>query len=227
MGLPTSFELASDVPTTRIRAVNPGSINPSGRYVVYWMTSARRLGWNFGLQRSVDYAVALKKPLLILEALRADYPGANDRLHQFVLDGMAVNRRRAAKSRATYYPYVEPSRGHGRKLLATLAADACVVVTDWYPAFFLPRMIEAAARRLRRINVRLEAVDSNGLVPLAAHGHAFTAARFYRAFVQRVMLEHVMDVRSRTRWRGCGESRRSPRCHGPSLLGGRRPTNAC
>ncbi len=123
-----------------------------------------------------------------------DYPGANDRLHQFVLDGMAVNRRRAAKSRATYYPYVEPSRGHGRKLLATLAADACVVVTDWYPAFFLPRMIEAAARRLRRINVRLEAVDSNGLIPLAAHGRAFTAARFYRAFVQRVLLEHVKEV---------------------------------
>ena len=107
---------------------------------------------------------------------------------------MAVNRRRAAKSRALYYPYVEPSRGHGRKLLATLAADACVVVTDWYPAFFLPRMIEAAARRLRRINVRLEAVDSNGLVPLAAHGRAFTAARFYRAFVQRVLREHVTDV---------------------------------
>ena len=194
MGLPASFEPASDVPTTRVRVMNRGPINPSGRYVVYWMTSARRLGWNFGLQRAVDYAVYLKKPLVILEALRLDYPGANDRLHQFILDGMAVNRRRAAQSRATYYPYVEPSRGHGRKLLATLAADACVVVTDWYPAFFLPRMIEAAARRLRRLDVRLEAVDSNGLVPLAAHGRAFTAARFYRAFVQRVLLEHVMDV---------------------------------
>jgi deoxyribodipyrimidine photo-lyase len=174
--------------------MNPLPINPSGRYVVYWMTSARRLGWNFGLQLAVDYAVNLKKPLVILEALRVDYPGANDRLHQFVLDGMAVNRRRAAKSSATYYPYVEPSRGHGRRLLETLAADACVVVTDWYPAFFLPRMIEAAARRLRRINVRLEAVDSNGLIPLAAHGRVFTAARFYRAFVQRVLLEHVMEV---------------------------------
>ena len=84
--------------------MNRGPINPSGRYVVYWMTSARRLGWNFGLQRAVDYAVDLKKPLVILEALRVDYPGANDRLHQFVLDGMAVNRRRAATKQGDLLP---------------------------------------------------------------------------------------------------------------------------
>ena len=114
--------LPSAVPPSRVRAMNQGSITLTGDYVLYWMISARRLGWNFGLQRAVDYAVALRKPLVILEALRCDYPGANDRLHQFVLDGMAVNRRRAARSRALYYPYVEPSRGHGRDLLPTLAA---------------------------------------------------------------------------------------------------------
>ena len=84
-----------------------------------------------------------------------------------------------------------PSPGHGRDLLPTLAASACVVVTDWYPAFFLPKMIAAAARRL---TVRLEAVDSNGVIPLAEHGRAFTAARFYRAFMQRVLREHVTQV---------------------------------
>ena len=118
-------------------------------------------------------------------------PGANDRLHQFILDGMWVNRRHAARSRALYYPYVEPSKGHGRELLSTLASHASVVVTDWYPAFFLPRMIAAAAARL---SVLLEAVDANGLIPLAEHGRAFTAARFYRAFVQRLLRDHVTQV---------------------------------
>jgi deoxyribodipyrimidine photo-lyase len=139
----------------------------------------------------VDYAVALKRPLVILEALRCDYPHANDRLHRFVLDGMAANRRHAARTRALYYPYVEPSRSHGRELLPAIAKNACVVVTDWYPAFFLPQMLRAAAKKL---DVRLEAVDSNGLIPLAAHGKAFTAARFYRAFVQRVLRAHVTNV---------------------------------
>ena len=185
--------------------MNQRLVNPSGKYVVYWMTSARRLGWNFGLQRAVDHAVTLGRPLVILEALRCDYPGANDRLHRFILDGMAVNRRRAARSRALYYPYVEPSRGDGRELLATLASEASVVVTDWYPAFFLPRMIDVAARRL---TVRLETVDSNGLIPLAEHGRAFTAARFYRAFVQRVLRDHVAKVPDETSLRRLG---RGPR----------------
>ena len=185
------MSLRSDVPPLRIRPIIDRPINDDGTFVLYWMISARRLGWNFGLQRAVDYAVELRKPLVIFEALRCDYPGANDRLHRFVLEGMAVNRKRAAPTRALYYPYVEPSRGHGKKLLAALAADAAVVVTDWYPAFFLPRMVEAAGARLE---VRLEAVDSNGIVPLAAQDKAFTAARFYRSFVQRELRDHVTHV---------------------------------
>jgi deoxyribodipyrimidine photo-lyase len=186
-----SASSGTTVPSSRIRRLNERVVDRSGQYVIYWMTSARRLGWNFGLQRAVDHAVALKKPLVILEAVRCDYPGANDRLHQFILDGMAVNRRLAERTRALYYPYVEPSRGHGSRLLQTLAAGACVVVTDWYPAFFLPRMARAAAAKL---TVALEAVDSNGLVALADQGKPFAAARFYRAFVQRVLLDHVTHV---------------------------------
>ncbi|HEY7497963.1 MAG TPA: hypothetical protein VH740_05610 [Vicinamibacterales bacterium] len=176
---------------SRIRTLNDRPAHHSGQYVVYWMTSARRLGWNFGLQRAVDLALEHRRPLVILEALRCDYPGANDRLHRFVIDGMASNAREASRTRARYYPYIEPAIGHGSKLLATLAVDACVVVTDWYPAFFLPRMATAAARQ---VDVRLEAVDSNGLIPLAAHGREFTAARFYRAFVQRTLRDYVLDV---------------------------------
>ena len=152
------------------------------------MTSSRRLGWNFGLQRAVDYAVELRKPLIILDALRSDYPHANDRLHRFILEGMADNRQRARRSRALHYPYVEPTVGHGKGLLEALAADAAIVVTDWYPAYFLPRMIRAAGKKLP---IALEAVDSNGIIPLAAHGRAFTAARFYRSFVQKSLVSHL------------------------------------
>ena len=62
---------------------------------------------------------------------------------------MRDNARATAGTRATYYPYVEPQRGAGRGLLDALAARAAVVVTDWFPAFFLPRMIAAAAARRR------------------------------------------------------------------------------
>jgi deoxyribodipyrimidine photo-lyase len=175
------------VPPSRIRQLNARKPQTTRQYVLYWMTSARRLGWNFALQHAVDRALELRRPLLILEALRCDYPGANDRLHRFILDGMAVNRRRAAPTRARYYPYVEPARHSGSELLTTLAGDACLVVGDWYPAFFLPRMLAAAAAK---IDVPLEAVDTNGLIPLAEHERAFAAARFYRGFAQKRLLEH-------------------------------------
>ena len=46
---------------------------------------------SFALDRAVGWARELGKPLVILEALRVGYPWASDRLHRFVLDGMADN----------------------------------------------------------------------------------------------------------------------------------------
>jgi len=179
------------VPETRVRILNPGDVNPNGEFVLYWQITARRLGWNFALDRAVDLATELGKPLVIVEALRCDYPHASDRLHRFILDGMANNRRIASRTGAFYYPYVEPDAGVARGFLTALSERACAIVTDWYPAFFIPRMLSAAARK---VSARLEAIDSNSLIPLAAHGKAFAAARFYRAFMQRTFREHVAVV---------------------------------
>ena len=158
--------------------------------VLYWMTSARRLGFNFALERAVHHAVALHRPLIILEALRCGYEHANDRLHAFVMDGMAEHARALHAGPVSYYPYVEPMAGAGSGLLASLARDACVVVTDWYPAFFLPRMHAAAARQ---VDCRMEAVDGNGLLPVAAAGRAVPMAHGFRAHLQknlRAQLRH-------------------------------------
>jgi deoxyribodipyrimidine photo-lyase len=183
----------SPVPPARIRAINQRPINRQGDYVLYWMIAARRTRFNFALQRAVEHCRALGKPLVILEALDADYPWANDRLHRFVLDGMAATAAACARTRAVYYPYVEPAAHRGRGLLQAISQRACAVVTDDYPAFFIPELVEAAGRVSA---VRLEAVDSNGLIPLAAHGRAFTSARSYRAFVQRELRVHLRDFPS-------------------------------
>ena len=65
-----------------------------------------------------------------------------------------------------------------------LADDAAVVVTDDFPAFFLPRMIAAAGRAL---DVSLEAVDGNGLLPLAATDRVFTTAASFRRFLHKTL----------------------------------------
>lgn len=173
---------------SRLRALNQRAVNPSGRYVLYWMTAARRAAYNHGLEHAAAWAERLGKPLLILEALRSDYPWASRRLHAFILQGMADNQAALAKTPARYYPYVEPAPGHGRGLLPALAAEACLVVSDWHPCFFFPRMLAAAAGR---VEVRLEAVDSCGLLPLAAPGREFNRAYDFRRYLQKNLPAHL------------------------------------
>ncbi len=159
-----------------------------GAFVLYWMIAARRRRWNFGLQRAVEHATALSKPLLVLEAVRCDYPWASDRLHRFILDGMEANRRAFAGGPARYLSYVEPRRGAGKGLLERLAREACLIVTDDFPAFFLPRMLDALEGR---IDVRLERVDSNGLLPMRATRRVFTTAFSFRRFLHDALPEHL------------------------------------
>jgi deoxyribodipyrimidine photo-lyase len=127
------------------------------------MIAQRRLVWNFALDRAIAWAEELGKPLVVLEALRCDYRWASDRIHRFVLEGMAENARRAAGKRLLYVPYVEPEVGAGKGLLRALSRRACLIVTDDFPCFFLPRMVAAAASQ---VECRLESVDGNGLLPL-------------------------------------------------------------
>ncbi|MBN1771222.1 MAG: deoxyribodipyrimidine photolyase [Deltaproteobacteria bacterium] len=170
------------MPFGRVLDANAAPVRPDGRYVLYWMIGARRTEWSFGLQRAVERSRELRRPLLVLEPLRVAYPFASDRLHRFVLDGMRDNAARFRAAGVTYHPYVEPEPGAARGLLERLAADACLVVTDDVPFFFLPRMVRAAALRLP---LRLEQVDGNGLLPLRQAQRAYPTAHSFRALVQR------------------------------------------
>lgn len=172
------------IPDIRVRTLGSAPLREEGDFVLYWMIACRRLGWNFALERAAEHARELGKPLVILEPLRCGYRWANDRIHRFVIEGMADHAARLARSRVLYHPYVEPEPGAGRGLVEALGRRACVVVTDDYPAFFLPRMIAAAGVRLP---VRLEAVDSNGLLPLRAADRDFVTAAHFRRFLQKTL----------------------------------------
>ncbi|MEM7584485.1 MAG: deoxyribodipyrimidine photolyase [Acidobacteriota bacterium] len=178
----------SKIPEARLLERNEAPVRASGSYVLYWMIAARRAAWNFGLQRAVEWASELGRPLVVLEALRCDYRWASDRLHAFVIEGMGANARSLSRTPVHYYPYIEPRSGQGKGLLEAWARDASVIVTDDFPCFFLPRMVDAAARRLP---VRLEAVDSNGLLPMRATSRVFLRAVDYRRYMQKTLPEHL------------------------------------
>ncbi len=177
-----------DISTHRIRPLTNRQPNSDGDYVLYWMTSYRRGQWNFSLQRAVDWAQRLNKPLVVLEALRCGYRWANDRLHWFMLEGMRDNAAFFQRKPVLYYPYVEPTAGAGQGLLEALANTACLVVSDDFPCYFLPRMVSAAAKRLK---VPMEVVDSNGLLPMRVADKVFLRAVDFRRFLQKNLAEHL------------------------------------
>jgi len=180
------------LPAGRLRVLNRHAVRTDGDFVLYWMTAFRRMRWNHALDRAVELSAGTGRPLVVLEALNWDYPWASARMHRFIMDGMAANARRMARTPGRYYPYVEPARGAGRGLLRALADRALAVVVDDWPGFFQPRLLDAAGR----LPVRAEAVDSSGLLPVQLAGKAYPSAHGFRRFLQRELPDHLAALPS-------------------------------
>ncbi len=183
--------MSVEIPNIRIRNTGPEKPDLKGEFVLYWMTSYRRTGWNFSLQRAVEKAIELDRPLVILEALRCGYKWASDRLHTFIIEGMADNAAAIRNTPAFYYPYLEPHRDDGKGLLEALAKKASIVITDYFPCFFIPRMVSAASRKIK---VPLELVDSNGILPVAAADRVFSTAYSFRRFLQKNLTPFLHEM---------------------------------
>ncbi len=172
----------SETPPLRITPANDAPYRSRRDFVVYWMGASRRLDYNFALQRAVDLAQEYEVGLVIFEPLRCDYPWASERLHRFMLDGMAEHAARLDTTNALYLPYVERAAGERRGLVEALAEHAVAVVADDFPAFMIPELI---ARTAAKLDVRVEMVDSNGIVPLYAPDKLFKRAYDFRRWFQQ------------------------------------------
>ncbi len=174
----------TDPRAARLRRANEQPERPGRDYVLYWMQAFRRLDHNHALDFAVARAAALNKPLVIFEGLRLGYRWASARLHNFILEGMRDNARRARALGLNFWPFVETPADSGRGLLRRLADRACAVVTDDYPCFIVPGHIQALAGKT---DVAVTAVDGNGVVPLSWLGApaamcAHLRPRLHKAF---------------------------------------------
>jgi deoxyribodipyrimidine photo-lyase len=189
--VPNDIRLKSRVvPPERVEPCNRAAIEGDGKYVLYWMTAFRRAGWNFSLERAVELARDLAKPLVVVETLKSGCPWSSDRHHGFVIRGMADNARRFHRSGILYYPHVEHETGSARELVAALARAACVVVTDEFP---IRSFREDARAVAAQVQVRLEGVDSNGLLPIRSAPREYPSAYAFRRFLQKALPDFLIQ----------------------------------
>ena len=102
---------------------------------MYWAQANRRVEWNQALEFAVEVANGLGLPVLFYEGLTCAYPHANDRLHTFVLEGVAETERAARERGMGYCFHLHRRREDRHDALHRLAGDAAAVVTDDFPAF--------------------------------------------------------------------------------------------
>jgi deoxyribodipyrimidine photo-lyase len=183
--------LSTLVPVARARAIVDSPARPTGAFVLYWMIAARRTDHNWALEHAIAWARSLCKPLVVLEALGCGHQWAAMRSHAFIVEGMADQRAAFSRTPVHYYPYVERRAGEGRGLLAALAEDACVVITDDHPGALVRGLLAGAARRLR---TRCEAVDGCGLLPLRALQREFVTAASFRRALQRELPDQLRTL---------------------------------
>ncbi len=165
--------------------------NPKARYVLYWMQIFKRTTHNHALNYAVQMANERKLPLVVYEGLKYYYPWANDRLHTFILEGVAEKRAEFARRGIRYVFYLQRNERDPRRTVSRIARDAALVVTDDFPCFIIP----GHNRRLvEQVKVPVYAVDANGIIPLSAFSKEEFAARTIRPKIKRLLPHYPTTV---------------------------------
>ncbi|XDD49021.1 deoxyribodipyrimidine photolyase [Leptospira sp. WS92.C1] len=170
----------------RVRDLNQKPVLENRPYILYWMSTARRLYWNHSLDYAIHLSQKYKKELLIYEPVKVDYPWSSPRFHKFILEGMANHAKDAQKLGLVYRAFVETLDNPISEVFGSLTSSAALVVTDDYPAYIIPELFVQASKK---IESKFLAVDSNSIIPLSQYGEFASAARILRYRVHRLFPE--------------------------------------
>ncbi|MDZ7291799.1 MAG: deoxyribodipyrimidine photo-lyase [candidate division KSB1 bacterium] len=176
----------------RIVPLLHGRPRENARYVLYWMQIHRRPYQNQALNFAIDKANALGLPVVVYEGLRPDYDQANDRIHQFIIEGAIDNHKQFAKRgiRHCFYLMPDPQQGN-RRAVAQLAREAAILITDDFPAFIVPRHNRAI---VKQVDCPVYAVDANGVVPIREMKQEEYAARTIRPKIHRLLPAYLWPI---------------------------------
>ena len=172
----------------RVVQLNDAKLNSRAGYVLYWMQMYKRVDCNHALVWAIRKANELKLPLVVYEGLKYYYPWANDRLHTFVLEGVEEKRKRFAELGIRYIFYLQQDADSPKQTVAQLAKDAALIVTDDFPCFIIP---EHNRRLAELLSIPVQAVDSNGIIPMSKFDKEEYAAYTLRPKIKKLLPQYL------------------------------------
>ena len=142
----------------RIKPLNDEQVQNEEK-IFYWMQASQRVNYNHALEFAIERANKLNKSLSVFFVLTTDFPEANLRHYQFMLEGLVEIREKLAKRNIEFTVFL----GNPVKIVTKIAKKSALIVTD--------RDYLKATRKWRKniaenISCPLVQVESNLIVPV-------------------------------------------------------------
>ena len=145
----------------------------------------KRASYNYALNFAIQLANERNLPLVVYEGLKYYYPWASDRIHTFILEGVAEKKVKFAERGIRYVFYLQRHRRDPKDAVARLAKEAALIVTDDFPCFVVPHHNQ----RIAALKLPVYAIDANGMVPMSALPKEEYAAYTIRPKINRLLPE--------------------------------------
>ena len=178
------------IPKERIQLKN--SVQSSdGDYVLYWMQSSQRTGYNHALAYAMDEANRLDLPLVVYFGLTDSFPEAYLRHYHFMIEGLLEVKSDLEKEGIRFIVLkTSPPEGAAR-----LSEKAALVVTD---RGYLRIERQWRETLLEKITCPFVQVESNVMVPVdeTSMKEEYSAATIRRK-IERLLPQYALPLEKR------------------------------
>ncbi|HEU5116557.1 MAG TPA: deoxyribodipyrimidine photo-lyase [Isosphaeraceae bacterium] len=187
-------------PYPRVRIGREGAPINDGRCIVYWMQRAQRGQDNAALNLAIALGNVLKKPVLAVFGLTADYLGAQRRHYRFLVDALPEIHLDLQARGVEFVVRLGSPEEVVRQVVETVRPAA--LIGDENP---LRAPSEWRARVVESVQVPVRFVDADVVVPSSLFPRQEYAARTLRPKIHRVLEEYlkpIPNVKAQVAWPG-------------------------
>lgn len=157
-------------------------------YVVYWMQQSQRIHYNHAFEHAIQLANHHDLPLLVYFGLTANYPEANQRHYQFMLEGLKEVKDILVKFHISFVLILEsPEEG-----IKPYLEDAEVLIMDQGYLKLQRQWRQSVIEyvNIHHLDIHIDIVDTDLIVPVhIASDKAEYGAYTLRPKIKRLYLE--------------------------------------